>query len=86
MNQDLKRIFEQGVAKYRSGNLLEAELLFRQALELDHSAWEIRFYLAMALERQQKHREAKNEFMSIRDWCPAPDLRQRAATAFLAIN
>jgi Flp pilus assembly protein TadD len=86
MNKEALRTFELGVQKYRSGNFAEAEELFRQSLELDSAAWEARFYLAMTLERMQRHREAKQEFMSIRDWCPAVEMRKRAATAFAAIH
>lgn len=86
MTQQAKSMFDQGVEHYRAGQFPEAETLLKNGLDLEPNNWQMRFYLAMTYSRQEKHRQAKQEFMSIRDLCPDAELRKRASAAFAAIG
>lgn len=86
MNTEAQKFFDQGVEHYRTGSFAEAEDALKQGLDLEATAWQMRFYLAMALTRQDKTRQAKQEFMAIRDFCPDNELRKRATAAISAIT
>lgn len=86
MSNDAQSIFDEGLAHYQEGAFVQAEEAFKRGLALDQQAWEMRFYLGMTYARQGKMREAKQEFLSVRDMCPTPEIRNRAAAAFVAMT
>ncbi len=86
MNSEAISNFDEGVASYQAGLFLEAEDALKRGLAQDQMAWKMRFYLAMTYARLGKSREARLEFMSVRDFCPDPDMRNRATTAFTALT
>lgn len=85
MNPQAEAIFAAGVEQYRSGLFEQAAQSLKQGLQLSGDNWQMRFFLAMSYARMDRVREAKTEFLSIRDCCPDPTLRERARTAIMAL-
>jgi Flp pilus assembly protein TadD len=81
-----KELFTTGVVAYKNGDYRLAIDNLQAALEENPSDWAAKFYLAMCLAQSGQTRDAKYHFMSVRDLCPDSDMRQRAATAVVALN
>jgi Flp pilus assembly protein TadD len=78
--------FTNAVIAYKSGNYAEAISLLHDELQRDPNDWTAMFYLAMCLASNKQSHEALIAFGKIRDLCPDPGLRQRAASAYFALN
>jgi Flp pilus assembly protein TadD len=77
--------FEAGLQAYRTGDFNFAVTSFLLGLEKDKTHWEMRLYLGMAYCRVGSLREAKNEFITVRDFSPDSELRRKANAAFQAM-
>lgn len=86
MDPTAQALFDEAVEHYRHERFQEAVDLLKRGLELEKNAWQMRFYLAMAYARQNKTREAKQEFMTMWDFCPDQELRRRAGAAITAMG
>jgi Flp pilus assembly protein TadD len=81
-----KQYFDVALQAYREGQFNEAISAFQQGLQLDKNAWEMRLYLGMAHARLGNSREAKQEFLSVRDFASDPEMRKKANAAFQALT
>lgn len=86
MNQHEESLLDHGVTCYRNGQFALAVDALKRGLEVDKSNWQMRFYLAMSYTRMDMPREAKQEFITIRDFCPDAELRKRATSAISALT
>lgn len=86
MTQQAQSSLDAGVEHYRNGEFEQAVECLKLGLDVDKSNWKMRFYLAMSYSQLQKNREAKQEFITIRDFCPDPEMRKRATSALAAIS
>jgi Flp pilus assembly protein TadD len=80
-----KEYFDTGVEAYRAGQFQDAATALSLGLALDQHAWSMRFYLAMCYTRLNQTKQAKQEFLSIRDLCPDLELRKKATSAVAAM-
>lgn len=80
-----KEYFDAGVAAYRGGQFQDAVTAFSLGLKADQHAWDMRFYLAMCYTRLNQPKQAKQEFLAIRDLCPDLELRKKATSAVAAM-
>jgi Flp pilus assembly protein TadD len=85
LSTEAQEFFRDGLSLYRMGQHKAAATAFHLALASDKNAWEARLYLAMCLARCDQEREAMNEFLAIRDFCPDAELRKKAVAAFTAM-
>jgi Flp pilus assembly protein TadD len=79
-------LLDEGLLHYQNGHFELAEHALSAGLAIARDSWEHRLYLAMTYARLNKMREAKKEFMSIRDLCMDQELRKRAEHALYALN
>lgn len=85
MNTDARLLINQGLLAYQEGNFAAAVGPLAQGLKLEPDDWQNRFVLAMAYGRAGMCREARQEFMTIRDICPDAEMRRKAGTAVAAL-
>jgi hypothetical protein len=78
--------FESGLQAYRAGDFGNAVMIFIKGLEEDKDNWEMRLYLGMAYARLGHPREAKTEFLAVRDFARDPDHRKKANAALQALS
>jgi hypothetical protein len=86
MANEATDLLEEGLLHYQNGHFELAEHALSAGLKINNVAWDHRLYLAMTYARLNKMREAKQEFMNIRDFCGDLDLRKRAEHALYALN
>lgn len=84
--QSAKQHFDAGLQAYRDGRFADAVSAFQQGLQIDKNHWEMRLYLGMAHARLGNSREAKQEFLSVRDFASDPEIRRKANAAFQALT
>lgn len=85
MTQTARQYFDEALDFYRNSEFDKALTSFTLGLAIDGNAWEMRMYLGMTCARLGHLREAKKEFLSVRDLCPDPELRRRAGSAVAAM-
>jgi Flp pilus assembly protein TadD len=78
--------YDAGLEAYRNGDFSFAVTSFLVGLEKDKTHWEMRLYLGMAYARMGSQREAKNEFITVRDFSPDAELRRKANAALAAMT
>jgi Flp pilus assembly protein TadD len=81
-----KEYFSAGMLAYQQGNFPQAIEDFLHGLQWEQQNWDTRLYLGMAYARLGKLREAKQEFLSVRDMSLDPELRRKAAAALTALT
>jgi Flp pilus assembly protein TadD len=73
--------FNSALEAYRNGDFGQAVAAFLLGLQEDKNNWGMRLYLGMTYARLGNTREAKQEFLLVRDMSPDPELRKKAASA-----
>jgi Flp pilus assembly protein TadD len=59
---------------------------FVELLGRDGKRWECRLYLAMAYGKLGKLSQANQEFDTIAQWCPNPELKEKAKLALRGLS
>jgi Flp pilus assembly protein TadD len=77
---------ELGMVAYRNGEFDKCVETLKSVCTGAPGKWTARLYLAMAYTRLGQTRQATQEFKDINDFCPDPEIKQKAFAGLKAMT
>lgn len=78
--------FDRGLQAYRLRDYRSAARFFQTVVDEDPEDWNAMLYLAMSLYLAGDRYLAANKFSTLKDCCPHSEIREKAESAYLAIQ